>query len=61
MVMEIFRGCTDFVEPLSLDEAFLDVTDCRQHKGSATLIAQDIRRQIHQDNRPDRLRRYLLQ
>ena len=46
-VMEIFRRCTDLVEPLSLDEAFLDVTDCRHHKGSATLIAQDIRRQIH--------------
>jgi len=48
-IMEIFRSCTDLVEPLSLDEAFLDVSGCRQNKGSATLIAQDIRGQIHRE------------
>ena len=41
-IMGIFRGYTDLVEPLSLDEAFLDVSGCRQHKGSATLIAGEI-------------------
>jgi len=42
----IFHSYTDLVEPLSLDEAFLDVSQCRQYRGSATLIAQDIRRRI---------------
>lgn len=42
----IFFDYTDLVEPLSLDEAFLDVTHCEQHSGSATLIAEDIRRRI---------------
>ncbi len=47
-IMAIFRKYTELVEPLSVDEAFLDVTGSRLHKGSATLIAQDIRRQIHE-------------
>ncbi|MDF2530015.1 MAG: dinP, partial [Gammaproteobacteria bacterium] len=37
---------TDLVEPLSLDEAYLDVTNCKQHSGSATLIAQAICQEI---------------
>ncbi len=45
-IMAIFRGYSDLVEPISLDEAFLDVSGCRQNSGSATLIAKDIRRQI---------------
>lgn len=45
-IMEIFRSFTDLVEPLSVDEAFLDVSQCRHHKGSATLIASEIRRRI---------------
>jgi DNA polymerase-4 len=47
-IREIFYEYTDLVEPLSLDEAFLDVTE--NHKGlpSATLIAQDIKRTIFQ-------------
>ena len=45
----IFYRYTDLVEPLSLDEAFLDVTDCKQFKGSATYIAQDIRRAIFEE------------
>ena len=39
----IFSDYTDLIEPLSLDEAFLDVSDCKHCKGSATLIAQEIR------------------
>lgn len=45
-IMEIFQDYTDLVEPLSLDEAFLDVTV--NHKGitSATQIAQEIKVKI---------------
>ncbi len=43
---EIFSEFTDLIEPLSLDEAFLDVTDCEQYHGSATLIAAEIRLRI---------------
>jgi len=42
----IFKQYTDKIEPLSLDEAFLDVSDCRLHQGSASLIAQEIRQKI---------------
>lgn len=45
-VLEIFERFTNKIEPLSLDEAYLDVTDCGQFGGSATLIAQEIRRLI---------------
>jgi DNA polymerase-4 len=43
---EIFFDYTDLVEPLSLDEAFLDVSDCQRCHGSATLIATEIRQRI---------------
>lgn len=42
----IFERYTSIIEPLSLDEAYLDVTSCTQHHGSATLIAQAIRQDI---------------
>ena len=45
-IQAIFKQYTPLVQPLSLDEAFLDVSDCEQCKGSATLIAQKIRKQI---------------
>lgn len=45
-VREIMERFTNKIEPLSLDEAYLDVTDCSQFGGSATLIAQEIRRLI---------------
>ncbi len=45
-VREIFQEFTDHIEPLSLDEAYLDVTDCEQFNNSATLIAAEIRRRI---------------
>ena len=43
---EIFSDYTDLIEPLSLDEAFLDVSECPRCRGSATLIAQEIRKRI---------------
>lgn len=45
-VREVFRRYTDLVEPLSIDEAFLDVTADRFDLGSATAIAEAIRREI---------------
>ncbi|MCG9638683.1 DNA polymerase IV [Vibrio sp. Isolate34] len=45
-IREIFFRYTSVIEPLSLDEAFLDVTDSKQCHGSATLIAESIRRDI---------------
>jgi len=45
-IREIFLSYTDLVEPLSLDEAFLDVTEPKRGPASATLIAEAIRREI---------------
>ena len=45
-ILAIYSDYTDLVEPLSLDEAYLDVSDSPHCKGSATLIAQEIRRRI---------------
>jgi DNA polymerase-4 len=42
----IFREFTDLVEPLSLDEAYLEVTQSSHHQGSATLIAKEIKKRI---------------
>lgn len=44
----IFHNFTDLVEPLSLDEAYLDVSHATDYQGSATLMAQAIRDQIWQ-------------
>ncbi len=46
MIMSIFYQFTELVEPLSLDEAFLDVTYNKKNIPSATWIAQKIREQI---------------
>jgi DNA polymerase IV len=45
----IFADYTDLVEPLSLDEAYLDVTEDRLRMGSARAIAEDIRRRIREE------------
>ncbi len=45
-VREIFYEYTDKVEPLSLDEAYLDVTENKKGNPSATLIAEEIRKKI---------------
>lgn len=46
IIRSIFFEYTDLVEPLSLDEAFLDVTENKMGIPSATLIAKSIRKQI---------------
>ncbi|TJY61918.1 DNA polymerase IV [Sinimarinibacterium sp. CAU 1509] len=48
-VREIFRRHTDLVEPLSLDEAYLDVTENKLGLASATDVATEIRRQIRDE------------
>jgi DNA polymerase-4 len=45
-IREIFYDYTDLVEPLSLDEAYLDVTENKVGNPSASLIAQEIRNRI---------------
>lgn len=45
-IHEIFREYTDLIEPLSIDEAFLDVTNDKKSIGSATVIAGKIRKDI---------------
>ncbi|MFZ5605179.1 MAG: DNA polymerase IV, partial [Pseudomonadota bacterium] len=45
-VMRVLRQYTDRIEPLSLDEAFLDVTDQSHFQGSATRMADAIRKQV---------------
>lgn len=47
-IRAIFEEYTDLIEPLSLDEAYLDVTESLNCKGSATWIAQEIRARIYQ-------------
>ena len=45
-IRKIFSDYTDLIEPLSLDEAYLDVTNSEFCGGSATLIAEEIRHRI---------------
>ena len=45
-ILAIYRDYTELVEPLSLDEAYLDVSQSPQQHGSATLIAQEIRARV---------------
>jgi DNA polymerase-4 len=45
-IRSIFHRYTDLIEPLSLDEAFLDVTEDKQQIGSAIEIAKRIRKEI---------------
>ena len=48
-IRQIFLEYTDLVEPLSLDEAYLDVTHHKKGKPSATLIAKEIKQRILQE------------
>jgi len=48
-VREIFKRHTDLIEPLSLDEAYLDVTENKTGLATATLVARTIRLQIREE------------
>jgi DNA polymerase IV len=48
-INDIFHEYTDLVEPLSLDEAFLDVTENKKNIPVATDIAKEIKKRIKQD------------
>jgi len=48
-VMEIFRSITPTVEPLSLDEAFLDVSGAIRRVGSPSYIGEMIRSRVHDE------------
>jgi DNA polymerase-4 len=48
-IRAIYADYTDLIEPLSLDEAYLDVTEDRKGLGSARAIAEDIRRRIREE------------
>lgn len=48
-IHEIFHRYTDLIEPLSLDEAYLDVTEDKQGIGSAIQIAREIKSAIKQE------------
>ena len=48
-VRTIFLEYTDLVEPLSLDEAYLDVTENKKGNPSATIIASEIRKRIYDE------------
>jgi DNA polymerase-4 len=45
-IHKIFKRYTHLIQPLSLDEAYLDVSSCNLFQGSATYIAKDIRNAI---------------
>ncbi|MBC9794483.1 DNA polymerase IV [Sinomicrobium weinanense] len=48
-IRSVFYEYTDLVEPLSLDEAYLDVTENKKGNPSATLIAREIRQRIYDE------------
>ncbi len=51
IVRDVFARYCDSIEPLSLDEAYLDVSDSELYQGSATLLAKQIKQDILQQTR----------
>ncbi|HVS14632.1 MAG TPA: DNA polymerase IV [Thermoanaerobaculia bacterium] len=51
LIFEIFRSFTEVVQPVSIDEAYLDVTDRLSSWGSATAIARAIRARMREERR----------
>ena len=49
-IHNILRHYSDCIEPIALDEAYLDVSHSTEHRGSATQIAVDIRHAIYQQH-----------
>lgn len=49
-IHKIFQEYTDLIEPLSLDEAYLDVTEVHLCKSSASLMAKEIREKISRES-----------
>jgi DNA polymerase-4 len=49
MVMEVFRDLTELIEPLSLDEAYLDFTEAVEAGKPALAVALDLKQRVHQD------------
>ena len=60
-IREIFAEYTPLIEPLSLDEAYLDVTENLQGHSAGARIALAIRAKIKRRDRAQRVRRHLLQ
>lgn len=50
-IHKIFQKYTDKIEFVSIDEAFLDVTNCEKYQGSATFIAESIRKDIFENTK----------
>ena len=50
-IMEIFRSFTPILQPASLDEAYLDVSEHLEPWGSATAVAREIRRRVREERR----------
>jgi DNA polymerase-4 len=50
-IFEIYRSYTPLIQPLSLDEAFLDVSEHLGNYGSATAIAENIRQRVRDERR----------
>ena len=48
-IHQVFKRFTEMIEPLSLDEAYLDVTEYAAERGSATDVAREIKQQIQQE------------
>ena len=48
-VFEVFRDTTPMVEPISIDEAFLDVRGLKHIHGSPLQIASTLRRRVHEE------------